>query len=540
MGYFGIVGTNSTDTESNLPFLAIDRERFLEYDVTKLVVTLANQRKSTIGLISGIPVEGSPGMPMMGRQPTPPLLMIDHIKEFFEVKSIAKEAKEIPSDIGVLIVVQPEGLSAELAYAIDQFALSGGKVLAFVDPVPEMQRQGQMMFMMAGPPDLAEFGKLLKTWGVAFDAGKVATDKSRARRVQFGGGPRPSVTDYIVWMGLDRRNLDERDVLAGGIERLNFASAGFLEKAADAKTEFSPIVRTTADAMVLPADAIGMMPDAVALLRNYKRGGVLLVIAARVSGEAKSAFPDGAPVPPAPEAKDKTDATDGAKDKAAETKDKANDKAKAQGAKTPGAKAQDKKTTAGAKAEDKKAEDKKTDEKAEAAKAPPAPPPRLHVASGNINVVVVADSDFLHDQFWVDIREFLGQQVAIPNAHNGSFVLGALENLSGSDALISLRGRGITDRPFELVNCLRRVPSNASRQGQLRPPGSGGGASSPASRSRATGRNGAPTRTARRSKFRGDFLSVRRELRESSASCARTSIVSTACSSSLTSPPCRC
>ena len=81
-------------------------------------------------------------MPMMGRPPTPPLLMIEHISEFFEVKSIAKEAKEIPSDIGVLMVVQPEGLSAETAYAIDQFALSGGKVLAFVDPVAEMQRQG--------------------------------------------------------------------------------------------------------------------------------------------------------------------------------------------------------------------------------------------------------------------------------------------------------------------------------------------------------------------------------------------------------------
>ena len=69
--------------------------------------------------------------------------MIEHIREFFELKSIAKDAKEIPSDIGVLMVVQPEGLSPETAYAIDQFALGGGKVLAFVDPVPEMQRQGE-------------------------------------------------------------------------------------------------------------------------------------------------------------------------------------------------------------------------------------------------------------------------------------------------------------------------------------------------------------------------------------------------------------
>src|SRR5512145_1304279 len=130
MGYFGIVGSNSTDAEANLPFLAIDRERFLEYDVTKLIVTLANQRKSTVGLISGINIEGSPGNPMLGRPPTQGPLLIEHMKEFFEVKTIAKDAKEIPADIGVLMVVQPESLSPATAYAIDQFALSGGKVLA--------------------------------------------------------------------------------------------------------------------------------------------------------------------------------------------------------------------------------------------------------------------------------------------------------------------------------------------------------------------------------------------------------------------------
>ncbi len=134
--------------------------------MTKLIVTLANQTKSGIGLISGIPIEGSPGNPMMGRPPGPPLLMLEQIREFFELKSIAKDAKEIPADIGVLMVVQPEGLSADTAYAIDQFALSGGKVLAFVDPVAETQRQGNpMMMMMQGPPDLSEFDKLLQGVG---------------------------------------------------------------------------------------------------------------------------------------------------------------------------------------------------------------------------------------------------------------------------------------------------------------------------------------------------------------------------------------
>jgi hypothetical protein len=272
--------------------------------------------------------------------------------------------------------------------------------------------------------------------------------------------------------------------------------------------------------MALPADSLGMMPDPVALSRGFKRGGVPLVIAARVSGEAKSAFPDGAPKPPPPEVKD--DKADAAKDKAADAaKEKTADKAKAPAAKTDGAKA------AGGNAKDKKAapaaaakgEDKKAEEtKAEAAKAPPAPPPRPHVATGSINVIVVADTDFLHDQFWADIREFLGQQVAIPNAHNGSFVLGALENLSGSDALISLRGRGITDRPFELVNELRRNAEQRFRdkeqvltarlrevQGKLA-----------GLEKQGDGENLVLSDKDRQEieKFRADFLSVRRELRE--------------------------
>ena len=255
MGYFGIVGSNSTDAEANLPFLAIDRERFLEYDVTKLIVTLANQRKSTVGLISGIAIEGSPGNPMLGRPPTQGPLLIEHMKEFFEVKTIAKDAKEIPADIGVLMVVQPEGLSAETAYAIDQFALSGGKVLAFVDPVAEMSRQGNPMFMlMQGPPDLSQFGKLLNAWGVAFDGSKVAADIERARRVRFGSGQGSRVTNYVLWLALNRSNLDEKDVLAGDIKELNFATPGFLEKAKDATTQFAPILRTTSSGMLVPAE----------------------------------------------------------------------------------------------------------------------------------------------------------------------------------------------------------------------------------------------------------------------------------------------
>jgi ABC-type uncharacterized transport system involved in gliding motility auxiliary subunit len=413
-GYFGLVGTNATDNEASIGFFSTDRERFLEYDVTKLVYTLANPKKRVIGMISSIPLEGAmPAMMRMGAQPTPPQVVMEQIREFFDVKTLEKDLKEIPADVDVLLLAQPEGLTPDAAYAIDQYALKGGKVLVFIDPMAETAQRNPMG-MPGMAPDTGEMEKLLKSWGVAYDPTKLAADISYARRVQFGGGTRANVTDYVVWLSLDKNTLDQSDVLSAGIERLNLASAGTLAKAEGGTTDFTPIVTTSDKAMRIGTETIGPMPDAIGMLRNYKPQGKL-VLAARVSGKANSAFPDGAP-------------------KAAEAK-------KDEPATKPGVKEVIKGSA-------KSAEAKSIEQAGEPAKP--------GVASGNLNVIVIADTDLLNDQFWVEVRDFLGQQVAIPNAHNSAFVLAALENLSGSDALISLRGRGIIDRPFELVERLRR------------------------------------------------------------------------------------
>jgi ABC-type uncharacterized transport system involved in gliding motility auxiliary subunit len=404
LGYFGLTGTNSTDNDGAIPFFSPERERFIEYDVTKLVYSLANPKKRVVAIASSIPLDGGPDpmAAMRGGRPLPPQLIMEQIREVFAVTTLERDFKEVPRDVDVLMVVQPDGLSPQAAYAIDQFALSGGKVLAFVDPVAETQRVGPMgVTTPAG--DFTEFNKLFKAWGIEFDPSKIAGDIAHARRVQFGGGLRPTVTEYVVWLGLDRSNLDQRDVLSGGIDRLNLASAGFLTKADNATTTVTPVLETSQEAMQIPADRITMMPDALALLRGYRREGKALMLAARISGEAKTAFPDGAPKSePAPD--------QGAPNSASPS------------------------TAAN------------------------------HLTSGRVNAVVVADTDLLNDQFWVDVRNFLGQQVAVPHAQNAAFVVGAIENLSGSDALVSLRGRGITDRPFELVESIRRDSERRFRE----------------------------------------------------------------------------
>ena len=148
-GYFGLVATNSTDVDASIPFFTTDREAFLEYDLTKLIYTLANPKKRVVGLMTSLPLEGGMANPMAmmgGGRPQPPQVVMEQIRDFFEVKTLAQDVKEIPADIDVLMVAQPDRLTPEAAYAIDQYVLGGGKILAFVDPVVETNaRQGPMV-----------------------------------------------------------------------------------------------------------------------------------------------------------------------------------------------------------------------------------------------------------------------------------------------------------------------------------------------------------------------------------------------------------
>ena len=275
-GYFGLVASNTTDNDAVVEFFSPDRERFLEYDLTKLVNGLANPKKRVVGLIAGIPIDGGAGNPMQPmRQPPPAWMVMDQIREFFEVRTLQPDLKEIPADIDVLMLAQPQGLTPDATYAIDQFALKGGRILAFVDPVPETSPSAPMGMGMQMPspgPD-AELVKLLKTWGVSIDPAQVAGDPALARRVQFGGGRRATVTDYLGWLQIDKPQINDKDVLAASIERLNLASAGILSKAEGATTDVTPIIQTTARGGPLQADKLRFQPDPIALLKDFKSGG---------------------------------------------------------------------------------------------------------------------------------------------------------------------------------------------------------------------------------------------------------------------------
>ncbi|HEX2842588.1 GldG family protein [Hyphomicrobium sp.] len=411
MGYFGLAASNSTDNQEVIGFFSPDRENFVEYDVTKLIHALANPKKRTVGLMTSLPLDG--GQNPMTQQQSQPWLIMSQIREFFDVQTVDQAITEIPSKIDVLLVAQPTTLTPQTAYAIDQYALKGGKLLVLIDPMAEA---AQLELLQKQGEGRAELAKLLKTWGVGFDPSKTAADIRHARRVQFGR-EQGMVTEYVAWLGLDQSNIDQRDVLSSGITNLNLASAGILTNVDGATTTVTPILKTSSEAMEISTQKVGMSADPIGLLRAYKPGGHPLTLAVRISGDTKTTFPNGAPKP---EAK------------------------------------KDKKTENGAAPA--------TDVAKEPSKPADTKPGPGHIASGRVNAIVVADTDLMADRFWVESREMLGQEFAVPSASNAAFIVGALENLTGSDALIALRGRGIKERTFTLVEDLRRDAERKFRE----------------------------------------------------------------------------
>lgn len=400
-GYLGLVGTNSADDRAVLPFLSPEKEESLEYEVTKLVYNLAHPKKRVIGLITTLPIMGDP-MRMAGGERGGPSALATMLREAFEIRELGTEVESIDKDIDTLLVVHPKALSEATRYAIDQFVLKGGKAMVFVDPYAEEDRSTPDPQNPAALPKLdSDLPDLFERWGLKLVEDKVAADIEAAIRVTYQGPSGPRQIEYLPWLRLQEANLNRKDFVTNELGQLNLGTAGALEPIKDAKTEFMPLLSTGKKAMLMDRDAVMFSRDPAALMQGFKPGDRSLVLAARLSGVVKTAFPQGRP---------KKDEGNKAEGDAADP--------------APSADAVDKDFVAESK--------------------------------GPVNIIVVGDTDLLADRFWVQMQDFLGLNVPQAIADNANFVINALDNLGGNDDLISLRSRGEYARPFTKVASIQR------------------------------------------------------------------------------------
>ena len=297
--YFGLAGTNSTDGREVIGFFQPDKEEFLEYDVASLVYKLGHTKRATVGLMSSLPVDASFDQ-QTGRMQEG-WASISQLRELLNVQTVAPEIQAVPDGIDVLMLIHPRDLSPATQFAIDQFVMRGGKLLAFIDPQSENDPMAAQMAQQMGgamPPRSSSLGGLLDAWGITYDSTKILGDRELGLTVAMRQGEPPS--QHIAIVGFNHDSMDRKDVVTATLDSINVMTAGALGKKPDAKITLEPLIQSSTQSQLLPAGKLAFLADSQSLLDDFKATGERYIVAARIHGKLPSAFPNGAPAAAAP------------------------------------------------------------------------------------------------------------------------------------------------------------------------------------------------------------------------------------------------
>lgn len=297
--YFGLAAVCG-EKEQVIPGFNPRTEATLEYDITRLVTRVAWPEKPVIGVMSSLQVLGTPpNHNMMMQQQQPPdqgWTAFRELRKDYTVREVESEVESIADDVKALVVVHPKDLSEKTLFAIDQFVLRGGRLIACVDPFSiadfeANQQQNPMMMQMggggqAGPSTL---GKLFDAWGIGFDTSKIVADMAAATKLNAGQG---RVEDNPTFLSLGGANLAKGDLLTAQLSQVMLPFAGALVDNVAQGVTFTPLLTSSKDNSCL-VDAMNAQFGMGAVRSQLNPDGVERVLAARLQGTFKSAFPAG-------------------------------------------------------------------------------------------------------------------------------------------------------------------------------------------------------------------------------------------------------
>jgi len=292
--YFGLAGTNSTDGHQAIEFFDPKKEEFLEYDVVKLIYQLASPKKPVVGWLSSLPM--TTGFDQQTGQMREPWAIYSQAQQLFDVRPVDAASGKIDPDVNVLVIAHPKNLTAAMQFAIDQYALRGGHIAMFVDPLADADQSGAdpqnpMAAMQADKS--SQPGPLLAAWGVQFNPKQVVADRGHALQVSTRQSDSPVL--HLGILGLNSSDFTRGDVITAGLSSVNVATAGNLEPMKDTKTKFEPLLVSSTDAALLPVERFAMLFDPNTLRDGFKPTGKRYTMGARVVGNVKTAFPAGPP-----------------------------------------------------------------------------------------------------------------------------------------------------------------------------------------------------------------------------------------------------
>jgi len=293
--YLGLAVSLGDDRVA-LPFLDPSRERQLEYDLTRAISQVLTPEKPAVGVMSALPVFGEMGNPMMmqmGQQGgTPPWTVIEQLKQDFNVRKIEVTADKIDDDVKVLVVIFPKEISDQAQFAIDQFVLRGGKLIAFLDAqsIAAGRPQNPMMGAETGGSS-ASLDKLLKAWGLQFDTGKVVADLTYKMTLRGRDG---QPMEAPAFLGLNSDGINTNDVVTSQLESVWLPLAGAFTGEPVAGLKETVLLSSSKESALVDG-FMASMGGGAGILRGFKPGGVNYKLAVRLTGKFKTAFPNGLP-----------------------------------------------------------------------------------------------------------------------------------------------------------------------------------------------------------------------------------------------------
>lgn len=293
--FLGLVATNQTDGVEVIEFFEPERERFLEYDISRLVWSLMNPDPPVVGVMSRLDI--TEGYNPSTREPIPAWAFLDRIKEFAEVREVETPTTGIDPEIDVLMLVHPRDYRERTLYAVDQYLTHGGRAAVFVDPVADTASRPTRDHPQ-GRVSASDPGPLLEAWGVDVTLDHAVADPRNGLVVSTGEGRQ---TVHPGLLGITRDGLATQDVITATVERVVFGSPGVITDAG-AGLDITPLVQAAPSAGVLPAERFVGLEDPAELARGLKPLERPLTVAARLRGDLRSAWPDGPPAdgePPA-------------------------------------------------------------------------------------------------------------------------------------------------------------------------------------------------------------------------------------------------
>jgi ABC-type uncharacterized transport system involved in gliding motility auxiliary subunit len=383
--YLGMA-VSALDKKVVLPFLNPNEETMLEYQISKAIAEVTTPVKPVIGMIAGIDLVGSPAM-MPSQQSQQPWVIYQQLKQSFELKDLGMNPEKIDAnEMKVLFIFHPAGISRKTEFLIDQYLLSGGTVVACLDAhsvSAQMLGGGNPMMGQAGTPTTSTLPTLLPAWGVKFTSQQVLADPIHSTML---GANRKG----IAVLSLPQSAMPNKDsIITKNLESVTLYLPGAFEVTASPGVSASSLIRSSKFAGFVDSTKASQLDPSIE--NNVKADGTAFDLVTYLSGNFKTAFPDGKP-----------------KDEAAEE------------------------TPEGAPKDTPKEES-------------------LKQAIKPGNVFLVADIDAFYDRFAYNIQNYNGMQMATPTNGNSVLLFNIMDQAVGSKYLIGSRSRAATRRPFTVI-----------------------------------------------------------------------------------------